>query len=82
MTRNKQERKVRSKPKQSAIFKVFDGVYGWFKSWDMFGQSIPFNIDGEDTFKSMPGACLSIWVLSVVLLYLYIKADDMVNHKT
>lgn len=42
----------------------------------MFGYQVGFNIDGEEVHKTLPGACVSIFIfawLAVVLRFLIIQ---------
>ena len=41
----------------------------YFKSLDLFGKSLTFKVKGKEKFTSIPGALLSILVLSVTLTY-------------
>lgn len=48
---------------------------------DQFGQPIPLNYDGEDTFKTIPGGILSIITLVCVLCYTLLKFKYMIGHE-
>ena len=51
------------------------------KDQDLFGQQIPLNYDGEDTFKTLPGGIISILLLVFVLSYAFLKFKYMFNHE-
>ena len=48
---------------------------------DIFGQPVPVNYDGEDTFKTLPGGCLSVLFFITVLSYFLMKLNMMVNEQ-
>ena len=54
---------------------------GKIKEYDMFGQPIPINYAGEDTFKTLPGGMLSVVVLIMVISYMILKFKYMYNHE-
>jgi hypothetical protein len=48
---------------------------------DQFGQPIPLNYDGEDTFKTFPGGILSIIMLICFMCYTVLKFKYMISHE-
>ena len=40
-----------------------------FKSLDLFGTTVGFQIKGNDTFNTIPGAILSLFCYTIVLIY-------------
>lgn len=54
-----------------------DGVTEYIKSKDIYGQPVSLNYQGEDTYKTLPGGCISILVLFVLLCYSLLKFKYM-----
>ena len=54
-------------------------VEDYVKSKDNFGESIALKYDGEDTFKTCPGGCLSLIAFLIVLVYAVTKGHTMVT---
>ena len=50
-----------------------------FKSLDMFGSSVTFNIDGQETVKSYIGSFLSFVLISVTIMYAFTRYQVMIN---
>jgi hypothetical protein len=44
-------------------------VSNWFKSLDLYGQTFDLNYRGEETYKTLHGACFSIFIGIIVLNY-------------
>lgn len=40
-----------------------------FKWWDSYGQPVLLTYEGEETFKTIPGALMSYLILLIMLLY-------------
>ena len=49
---------------------MVDGVSDGISSWDIYGQPVTLNIQGEEKYKTCPGGILSIAFLAVVLFYM------------
>ena len=43
--------------------------FGFFRSFDNFGQPVGLNFGGEDTFKSLPGGLLTLILYMVMGAY-------------
>ena len=39
--------------------------------WDMFGYQVGFNINGEEVHKTLPGAFVSIFIISWMCVIIY-----------
>ena len=52
-----------------------------FKKLDIFGISISFNYEGEDTHKTYIGACLTIITLIFSAIYGYTRMEVMINRE-
>ena len=52
------------------------------KSVDMFGASVPkVNIRGRGEVKTVCGACVSIGILCITLLFGILKLEHLITHK-
>jgi len=51
------------------------------KSADMFGETIGFNIDGQQTYKTACGSCISIIVMLFCAMYLIDAVLSVVNDR-
>ena len=51
------------------------------KSADMFGETIGFNIDGEQTYKTACGSCISIVIMLFCAMYLVDAILSVVNDR-
>ena len=51
------------------------------KRADNFGESKTFHIDGQTTFKSFPGACISIVIASLLFVVFLMKSISLVNRE-
>ena len=51
-------------------------VYDKFLSFDMFGASIGFNLNGKKTYDTCAGAFVSLLVVSTVACYAQFKIRD------
>lgn len=51
-----------------------------FKSLDQFGQSVQLTVDGESTYKSLPGAILSCGLMGLTLAYFIYRLYYMANY--
>ena len=60
---------------------VYNKVNDTVKDQDVFGQPIPLNYDGDDTFKSSPGGLLSVMMLITMLGYFVLKLKFMINQE-
>ena len=61
--------------------RVYDKATGSIKNQDSFGQPVPINYDGDDTFKTVPGGILSIFTLVCFIGYFILKLKYMINHE-
>lgn len=53
---------------------------GYFmKSPDMFGETINFNINGQQKYKTSCGSCISIGIMIFCLMYLVSSIIHVVN---
>jgi hypothetical protein len=53
---------------------------GYFmKGSDMFGESIGFNIDGQEKYKTCCGSCFSIGIMVFCLMYLLTAVFGVIN---
>ena len=50
-----------------------------YKSVDMFGQSVGLTWNGEDTYKTIPGAVFSWGILIMLSIYAIYRLIYMVN---
>ena len=61
------------------------GIFTWVRDGivdhDQFGQPIPINFQGEDTFKTLPGGFLSIFLTVMLLSYFLLKAKYMMTYR-
>ena len=46
-----------------------EAARNFVKSYDLYGQPISLHYQGEDTFKTTPGGCISLSLLIIVLFY-------------
>ena len=46
---------------------------GFVKSFDLYGQPITLNYQGEDTFKTCPGGFISMIILGIMLFYALLR---------
>ena len=51
------------------------------RSGDMFGQSIGFNIDGEEKYRTFTGACCSSLILFFCLFYGLVSMKDTIMNE-
>jgi hypothetical protein len=58
---------------------LFSGAYNSVKNLDNFGQPVPINFDGDDTFKTLPGGMLSICMLFYLCCYILLQFIYMIN---
>ena len=49
------------------------------RNQDAFGQNISLNFKGEDSYKTIPGGILSVFVVLCLLSYFALKLKYMVN---
>ena len=54
-----------AKKRQTLLKKAYNG----FLQIDLFGETVGFSIDGQDTYKSILGAILSFFMASACLAY-------------
>ena len=58
------------------------GLPQFVKNWDMFGAHVPtFNIRGRSVVKTSFGACASILILVLTLLFALLKLQYLVEKK-
>ena len=50
-----------------------------FNSLDLFGESLTFNIDGQDEHKTTLGAIVSVLMLAAFVLYVGMQASVLLN---
>lgn len=86
MTRIAQKAKARGPQKKIAqtagiIGRFFRGVNERIKDQDVFGQPIPLNYGGDDTFKTSPGGLLSVLMLIAMIGYFILKLKYMINQE-
>mmetsp|Transcript_24707 Transcript_24707/g.38464 ORF Transcript_24707/g.38464 Transcript_24707/m.38464 type:complete len:98 (+) Transcript_24707:226-519(+) len=55
-----------------------EGTSSFIKGYDLYGQSVGLNYQGEDTFKTCPGGILSILILITLFFYSVLKLKYMV----
>ena len=55
------------------------GIGSQVRNQDMFGLPIPLNYNGDDTFKTIIGVLLSIFMLICLLAYTMLKFQYMVD---
>ena len=55
----------------------YETAQEYFKGLDLFGQSLTFKVKGKEKFTSIPGALLTVLVLSVTLTYSKGKFEKM-----
>ena len=48
------------------------------KSFDRFGEPITVNYQGEGDFKTIGGACISILVSLLVLVFAFVSAEQLI----
>ena len=54
----------------------------YVKSYDIFGENVGFSVNnGQRTYKTLPGACISIVIIMCVNLFAIKKIIDMANYK-
>ena len=51
----------------------------YFKKVDFFGKSVGLTIDGEERYKTIPGAILSLCILTLVVTQLMQKAEVLLE---
>ena len=60
--------------------KTSGGCCGWFaQTFDMFGVRPQFNIDGVETYRSVPGAMCSILIFLVTALFAQYLGREFFN---
>ena len=52
------------------------------RSKDAFGQPVNMNYKGSDTFNTVPGGLMSIFMVFMVIGYTVLKTKYMINHET
>ena len=53
--------------------------YDIIKSFDSFGQPLAFNYKGDQTYKTLPGAMVSIIVYIIIGTYFVYRAKAMIS---
>ncbi|TNV85532.1 hypothetical protein FGO68_gene3405 [Halteria grandinella] len=61
---------LKAQPKNKVTRKMINGL----KSIDIYGQAINLSYRGEEKFKTIPGALMSIWVIVIFLAYTVYKS--------
>ena len=56
-------------------------IFGAFKSLDIFGRKIEFNVKGKMKTRTYFGAVLSIMALAILLIYAYSKVDILFGYR-
>lgn len=49
------------------------------KRVDRFGKGLNVNLHGEETFKTLPGAVVSVLYIVIVLIYIAAKSNQLIN---
>ena len=49
----------------------------YIKSYDKYGQPIPLNYDGEDTFKTCPGGLTTVIIYLIMLMYVTLRVVQL-----
>ena len=60
--------------------RVYNSITNGIKSYDIYGEPIQLNYQGEDTYKTCPGGIISLIFLSSVFCYGILKFDFMFTH--
>ena len=55
-----------------------EGASDFVKGYDMYGQSVSLNYQGEDSFKTCPGGIISIIILVTLFFYSLLKFKYMI----
>ena len=55
--------------------------YYFFKRIDIFEISPLFTIRGRKTFQTQIGRCLTLMCIILILIYLYVFLNQLINHK-
>lgn len=81
---NSQRRKVSEKVKSKALHtttrsKVARKIGNTFKEIDIYGQAINISYRGEEKYKTMPGALMSVWVIAILMAYTVYKCYILFN---
>ena len=66
---------------KETMFQRLGKVFDYVKDQDIFGQPIPLNYDGDDTFKTLPGGILSVVLLFFIVAYTSLKFNAMIRHE-
>jgi hypothetical protein len=56
-------------------------IGGFLQSFDLFGRSIVFAYNGDDSFKTIYGGVISIGILCMVCNYLGILFNTLITRK-
>jgi len=54
----------------------------YFRSQDMFGHPINLQYQGNDTFQTLPGGCMSFMITILIFAYALLKGKDMINKES
>lgn len=73
-------RKTRGRSLPKTLYTASRGLLSYFRSWDDYGQAVSFNYEGSETFKTLPGAFLSILAKLLLLAYLLHRGTQLVNN--
>ena len=51
------------------------------KSYDAYGQPISLHYEGEDSFKTCPGGCISLLLILIIYIYALVKGKQMLRRE-
>lgn len=61
------------------MMKMMNGFVSFLKARDLFGQAVTFNYKGEDTYNTLPGGLISLFIWLALIAYTILKFNLMIN---
>ena len=84
-TQNMVERKEQKKKHARSVWgignKVKEKSVEYVKSKDSYGQPVQLFYKGDDTFKTCPGGCISIFIIFTMFCYTVLKFKAMILYE-
>ena len=57
---------------------ISNKLASYLRNQDQYGESVNLNFNGEETYQTMPGGVISIWVMIILFCYIVLKIKYMI----